>query len=85
MNEAIRGSFTITPTLSVKLIEVSPSDVIAIDYQISVESEGKNILHMAPTNETDANVPKPLDLSTPQSLNWASGWSYRSTETNPTC
>jgi type IV pilus assembly protein PilA len=85
MDEAISGSFTFAPTLSVKLIEVTPSGVIAIGYQISVAPEGKNTLHLVPTNETDANVPKPLDLSKPESVTWARGWSCRSSETNPSC
>jgi type IV pilus assembly protein PilA len=81
MDEETSGSFTFAPTRSVKLIEVTPSGVIAIDYQISVAPEGKNALHLVPTNEPDANVPKPLDLSKPEG-SWAGGWSCRSTETN---
>ena len=82
MDDATNGSFTFTPTRSVKLIEVTPSGAIAIDYQISVAPEGKNTLHLIPTNEPDANVPKPLDLSKPEGSTWAGGWSCRSTETN---
>ena len=82
MDEATQGSFTFTPTRSVKLIEITPSGAIAIDYQISVAPEGKNTLHLVPTNEPDANVPKPLDLSKPEGSTWAGGWSCRSTETN---
>lgn len=82
MDEATHGSFTFTPTRSVKLIEITPSGAIAIDYQISVAPEGKNTLHLIPTNEPDANVPKPLDLSKPEGSTWAGGWSCRSTETN---
>jgi len=82
MDEATQGSFTFTPTRSVKLIEITPSGAIAIDYQISVAPEGKNTLHLVPTNEPDANSPKPLDLSKPEGSTWAGGWSCRSTETN---
>lgn len=82
MDEATHGSFTFTPTRSVKLIEVTPSGAIAIDYQISVAPEGKNTLHLVPTNEPDANSPKPIDLSKPDGSTWAGGWSCRSTETN---
>ena len=82
MDEATHGSFTFTPTRSVKLIEVTPSGAIAIDYQISVAPEGKNTLHLIPTNEPDAIVPKPLDLSKPEGSTWSGGWSCRSTETN---
>lgn len=55
MDEATHGSFTFTPTRSVKLIEITPSGAIAIDYQVSVAPEGKNTLHLVPTNEPDAN------------------------------
>jgi type IV pilus assembly protein PilA len=82
MDEETSSSFTFAPTRSVKLIKVTSSGVIAIDYQISVAPEGKNTLHLVPTNEPDANVPKPLDLSKPEGSTWAGGWSCRSTETN---
>lgn len=82
MDEATHGSFTFTPTRSVKLVEITTSGAIAIDYQISVAPEGKNTLHLIPTNDPDANVPKPLDLSKPEGSTWAGGWSCRSTETN---
>ena len=82
MDDATSGSFTFTPTRSVKLIEVTQSGAIAIDYQVSVAPEGKNTLHLVPTNEPDANIPKPLDLSKPEGSTWAGGWSCRSTETN---
>ena len=82
MDKATSGAFTFAPTRSVKLIEVTPAGVIAIDYQISVAPEGKNTLHLVPTNEPDANVPKPLNLSKPEGSTWAGGWSCRSTETN---
>ena len=82
MDQATNGSFTFTPTRSVKLIEVTPSGAIAIDYQISVAPEGTNTLHLVPTNEPDANSPRPIDLSKPEGSTWAGGWSCRSTETN---
>ncbi len=82
MDQATNGSFTFTPTRSVKLIEVTPSGAIAIDYQISVAPEGKNTLYLVPTNEPDANSPRPIDLSKPEGSTWAGGWSCRSTETN---
>lgn len=82
MDEATNGAFTFTPTRSVKLIEITPSGAIAIDYQTSVALEGKNTLYLVPTNEPDANSPKPLDLSKPEGSAWAGGWSCRSTETN---
>ena len=82
MDEATSGAFTFTPTRSVKLIEVTPSGAIAIDYQVSVAPDGKNTLHLVPTNEPDANSPKPIDLSKPEGSTWAGGWSCRSTETN---
>ena len=82
MDDATSGSFTFTPTRSVKLVEVTPSGAIAIDYQISVAPEGKNTLHLVPTNEPDVNSPKPIDLSKPEGSTWAGGWSCRSTETN---
>ncbi|WP_114690122.1 pilin [Polynucleobacter necessarius] len=82
MDDATHGSFTFTPTRSVKLIEITPSVAIAIDYQMSVAPDGKNTLHLVPTNEPDANVPKPLDLSKSEGSTWAGRWSCRSTETN---
>lgn len=82
MDEATQGSFTFVPTRSVKFIEVTPSGVIAIDFQNNVAPEGKNTLHLIPTNDPDANVPKPIDLSQPSGSTWAGGWSCRSTETN---
>ena len=82
MDEATNGSFTFGPTRSVKLIEITPSGTIAIDYQVSVAPEGKNTLHLVPTNEPDANAPKPIDLSKPEGSTWSGGWSCRSTETN---
>jgi len=82
MDEATSGSFTFTPTRSVKLIEVTPSGAIAIDYQVSVAPEGKNTLHLVPTNEPDAISPKALDLSKPEGATWAGAWLCRSTETN---
>jgi type IV pilus assembly protein PilA len=82
MDEATSGSFTFGPTRSVKLSEITPSGAIAIDYQISVAPEGKNTLHLIPTNDPDANAPKPIDLSKPEGATWAGGWSCRSTETN---
>ena len=82
MDEATNGSFTFTPTRSVKLIEITPSGAIAIDFQNSVAPEGKNTLHLFPTNEPDANSPKPVDLSKTEGSTWSGGWSCRSTETN---
>ena len=82
MDEATNGSFTFGPTRNVKLIEITPSGAIAIDYQVSVAPEGKNTLHLIPTNEPDANAPKPIDLSKPEGATWSGGWSCRSTETN---
>ena len=82
MDEATHGSFTFSPTRSVKLIEITPSGAIAIDYQLSVAPEGKNTLHLVPTNEPDANSPKPIDLSKPEGATWAGGWTCRSTQTN---
>lgn len=82
MDEATNGAFTFSPTRSVKLIEITPSGAIAIDYQVSVAPEGKNTLHLVPTNESDANSPKPIDLSKPEGSTWSGGWSCRSIETN---
>ena len=82
MDEATSGAFTFSPTRSVKLIEVTPSGAIAIDFQNNVAPEGKNTLHLVPTNEPDANLPKPLDLSKPEGSTWSGGWSCRSTQTN---
>jgi len=82
MDEATNGSFTFGSTRSVKLIEITPSGAIAIDYQVSVAPEGKNTLHLIPTNNPDANSPQPLDLSKPEGATWSGGWSCRSTETN---
>jgi len=82
MDEATSGSFTFGPTRSVKLIEITPSGAIAIDYQVSVAPEGKNTLHLIPTNESDANAPRPIDLSKPEGATWSGGWSCRSAETN---
>ncbi len=65
-----------------KLIEVTPSGAIAIDYQVSVAPDGKNTLHLVPTNEPDANSPKPIDLSKSAGSTWSGGWFCRSTETN---
>jgi hypothetical protein len=70
------------PTRSVKLIEITPSGAIAIDFQNNVASENKNTLHLIPTNNPDANVPKAIDLSKPEGSTWAGGWSCRSNETN---
>ena len=82
MDEATNGSFTFGPTRSVKLIEITPSGAIAIDYQASVAPEGKNTLHLIPTNDPDANVPKPIDLSKREGATWSGGWSCRSPETS---
>ncbi len=82
MDEATNGSFIFVPTRSVKLIEITPSGVIAINFQNNVAPEYKNILHLIPTNDPDANVPKPIDLSKPEGSTWAGGWSCRSAETN---
>ena len=82
MDEATNGSFTFGPTRSVKLIEITPSGAIAIDYQVSVAPDGKNTLHLIPTNNPDANAPKPIDLSKSEGATWAGGWSCRSTETS---
>lgn len=82
MNEATNGSFTFVPTRSVKLIEITQSGAIAIDFQSNVAPEDKNTLHLIPTNNPDANIPKPIDLSKPEGSTWAGGWSCRSTETN---
>ena len=82
MDEATNGSFTFGPTRSVKLIEITPSGAIAIDYQVSVAPEGKNTLHLVPTNEPDTNSPKPIDLSKPEGSTWSGGWSCRSPQTN---
>ena len=82
MDEATSGAFTFVPTRSVKLIEITPSGAIAIDFQSNVAPEDKNTLHLIPTNEPDANAPKPIDLSKPEGSTWAGGWSCRSTQTN---
>ena len=82
MDEATSGAFTFSPTRSVKLIEVTPSGAIAIDFQNNVAPEGKNTLHLVPTNEPDASVPQPLDLSKSEGSTWSGGWSCRSTQTN---
>ncbi len=82
MDEATQGAFSFVPTRSVKLIEVTPSGAIAIDFQNNVATENKNTLHLIPTNDPDANVPKAIDLSKPEGSTWAGGWSCRSTETN---
>ena len=82
MDEATNGSFTFGLTRSVKLIEITPSGAIAIDYQVSVAPEGRNTLHLIPTNDPDANIPKPIDLSKPEGATWSGGWSCRSTETS---
>ncbi|SNX27921.1 type IV pilus assembly protein PilA [Polynucleobacter meluiroseus] len=82
MDDATQGSFTFVPTRSVKLIEVTPSGMIAIDFQNNVAPSGKNSLHLVPTNEPDANIPKLIDLSKPEGATWAGGWSCRSPETN---
>jgi type IV pilus assembly protein PilA len=77
MDAATSSSFIYAPTPTVKVIKVSPSGMVAIDYQISVAPEGKNTLHLVPTNRPNANLPKPLDLSRPDGLSWAGGWSCR--------
>ena len=82
MDEATQGSFSFNPTRSVKEIEINRSGAISIDYQVSVAPAGKNTLHLVPTNDPDANIPKPIDLSKPEGATWAGGWSCRSTETN---
>ena len=82
MDEATQGSFSFNPTRSVKEIEINRSGAIAIDYQVSVAPDGKNTLHLVPTNDPDANTPKPIDLSKSEGTTWAGGWSCRSTETN---
>ncbi len=82
MDEATQGSFSFNPTRSVKEIEITRSGAIAIDYQVSVAPDGKNTLHLVPTNDPDTNIPKPVDLSKPEGATWAGGWTCRSTETN---
>ncbi|WP_286296511.1 pilin [Polynucleobacter sp. TUM22923] len=82
MNEATDGSFTFVTTRSVKLIEITPSGAIEIDYQSNVAPDGKNTLHLIPTNDPDSNIPRMIDLSKPEGTTWAGGWSCRSTETS---
>ncbi len=82
MDEATHGSFAFVPTRSVKLIEITPSGAIAVDFQNNVAPDNKNTLHLIPTNDPDANVPKAIDLSRPDGSSWAGGWSCRSTKTN---
>jgi len=82
MDEATQGSFSLNPTRSVKEIEITRSGAIAIDYQVSVAPDEKNTLHLVPTNDPDANIPKPVDLSKPEGATWAGGWTCRSTETS---
>jgi len=82
MDEATQGSFSFNPTRSVKEIEINRSGAISIDYQVSVAPAGKNTLHLVPTNDPDANIPKPIDLSKPEGATWAGGWSCRSVDTN---
>ena len=82
MDQATQDSFTFIPTRSVKLIEITPSGAIAIDFQKTVAPDGMNTLHLIPTNEPDANAPKPINLSGPSGSTWAGGWSCRSSETN---
>jgi prepilin-type N-terminal cleavage/methylation domain-containing protein len=82
MDEATQGSFSFNPTRSVKEIEITRSGAIAIDYQVSVAPDEKNTLHLVPTNDPDANIPKPVDLSKPEGATWAGGWTCRSTETS---
>ncbi len=82
MDQATEDSFTFIPTRSVKLIEITPSGVIAVDFQKTVAPEGMNTLHLIPTNDPDANIPKPVNLAGPEGSTWAGGWSCRSTETN---
>ena len=71
MDEATQGSFSFNPTRSVKEIEINRSGAIAIDYQVSVAPDGKNTLHLVPTNDPDANIPKPIDLSKSEGATWA--------------
>ncbi|MBU3561173.1 pilin [Polynucleobacter hallstattensis] len=82
MDDATQGSFTFVPTRSVKLIEITPSGAIAIDFQNNVAPDNKNTLHLIPTNNPDANAPRTIDLSKPEGSTWAGGWSCRSIETN---
>ena len=82
MDLATSGSFTFNTTRSVKLIEILPSGEIAIDYQNTVAPDGKNTLHLVPTNDPEASVPKPIDLSKPGASVWAGGWTCRSADTN---
>ena len=42
MDEASSGSFTFVPTRSVKLIEITPSGAIAIDFHNNVAPDNKN-------------------------------------------
>lgn len=78
MNEATRGSFTFSPTRSVQDIEILESGMIAIDFQPTVAPKGNNTLVLIPTNEPDAPMPTPLDLSKPGGASWSGGWSCRS-------
>ena len=82
MDQATEDSFTFVPTRSVKLIEITPSGAIAIDFQKIVAPEGMNTLHLIPTNDPDADIPKPINLAGPEGSTWAGGWSCRSTQTN---
>ena len=78
MDEATKGAFSFVPTRSVKLIEILPSGAIAIDFQQSVSVDGQNTLVLIPTNDPDATMPSEVDLSKPDGMNWAGGWSCRS-------
>ncbi len=82
MDEATQGSFSFIPTRSVQLIEIQSSGVIAIDYQKTVAPEGKNTLYLIPTNEPDAIIPRPIDLSKSEGSKWAGAWSCRAADTS---
>lgn len=80
MDTATHSSFNFTPTRSVKLVEITQSGAILIDYQNTVSPEGRNTMHIVPTNEPDATIPKPVNLSKPEGYSWNGGWSCRSVD-----
>ena len=74
--------FSFTPTKSVQGINITQSGIVVIRYQNSVAREERNMLVYLPTNEPEADYPKPIDLSSRAGSNWSGHWTCRSLATD---
>jgi len=74
--------FSFTPTKSVQGINITQSGIVVIRYQDSVARGEKNLLVYLPTNEPEADYPRPIDLSSREGSSWSGHWTCRSLATD---